>query len=225
MLRIVVGHSKKAFAIRSDLLTERSEYFRRLVSTPSLMHASYKPISFPDFDELSFTLFGHWLCGKVLPSPHDFHTLQHYLGLYCISRTLEIEALSNEAIDQVRKYYRARDMTAPPFRLDFIFKNTTGPCSMRTFLIATAAYRLLKEGHLSQVMTDLVQAGGELPSCLMEMILRLNKGGIWDPRSGPDCVWHEHKITSPCLSKEHTEIGGDASEIMENLSRMSVDGN
>jgi hypothetical protein len=181
---------------------------------------SYEPISFPAFDEFAFTLFARWLCGEKLEGPYDFHTLQHYIGLYCLSRIFECEALGNETMDLVRRYYRDQDMTSPPFRLVFVFKNTDGPCAMRNFLVATSAYRLLTQGHLSQVVTDLVESGGELAGCLMEMILRLYAEGVWDPRTRSDCVWHEHKNTPICGERENNSL-----QDMEDLRRMTVDVN
>jgi hypothetical protein len=214
---MTIGRTKKPFAIDTDLLTSQSPYFCRLVATlPS--HGCYTPISFPNFDEFSFALFVRWLGGEQLTGPTEFHTLQHYIGLYCLSRGFETESLANITMDLIRKYYRQQDMTAPPFRLTFAFKNTYGPCALRNFLVATAAYRMLRQGSLSQVMTDLVEAGGELAASLMGMTLRLHVEGMWDPRTSSECVWHEHKSTPKCGDQEKELVE-------EEFSRMTMDGN
>jgi hypothetical protein len=214
---MTIGRTKKPFSIDTDLLISHSSYFRRLIATlPS--HASYTPISFPNFDEFSFALFVRWLFGEQLTGPIDFHTLQHYIGLHCLSRGFQTESLTNNTMDLIRKYYRQQDMTAPPFRLAFAFKNTDGPCALRNFLVATAAYRILRQGSLSQVMNDLMEGGGELAASLMEATLRLHTEGVWDPRTGTDCVWHEHKSTPKCGDQE-MEL------VEEDFRRMTMDGN
>lgn len=81
-------------------------------------------------------------------------------------------------------------MTAPPFRLVFIYQNTDDDCAMRQFMVSTAAFRVLRQGSLSGVMKDLVGSGGQLAIDLAEALANMHRDGLPDPRRGPDTLWH-----------------------------------
>jgi hypothetical protein len=218
-----VGESAKSFIVHADLLTSRSIYLRDLLATRTKAAAGEESavsedhsddkasttalrlddgeLSFPTLDEFAFALFVRWLYGASLPGPTDLHTMQHYLGLYCLASTFRIERLSNECMDLVRHYYRTANITAPPYRLDFVYENTRGPCAMRRFLIDTAAYRVLVEGRLSEVMRQMVRAGGDVSEDLLSEVLRYHVEGLVDVRQGPDCAWHDHKETVACATR------------------------
>lgn len=48
-------------------------------------------------------------------------------------------------MDLVRHYYREQNMTAPSYRLEYIYAYTHGANHMRTFLVSTAAFRAMEE--------------------------------------------------------------------------------
>jgi hypothetical protein len=131
MTTILAGESRKPFKILTDLLTSRSPYFRELfgsstrrgsiINTPTSMkmpNASDVTLAFPELNEFAFSLYNLWLYGAKLSGPSDFHTLQHYLALYVMASRFQIEKLENEVMDLVRGYYRATNMTSPPYRLE-----------------------------------------------------------------------------------------------------------
>lgn len=57
-------------------------------------------------------------------------------------------------MDLVRHYYADQNMTAPAYRLEYIYKYTHGPNLMREFMISTAAFRALEEAPRSAEMVQ-----------------------------------------------------------------------
>ena len=213
MTTILAGESGKPFKILTDLLTSRSPYFRELfggtpttrrsslvsVSVPSdIPEASDATLHFPELNEFAFALFNRWLYGAKLTGPTDFHTMQHYLGLYVLASRFQIEKLENEVMDLTRAYYRATHMTSPPYRLEYIYENTQGPNKMREFLVATAAQRTIADGGMGGVMRDVLGQGGELTVDFLEALVRFQAEEGHDVRRGRDCLWHKHVETRRC---------------------------
>jgi len=196
---IIVGRTAKTFTVHNERLKTRSPQFAKYLAHEFSSSEPYVA-RFPELNEFSFALFVRYIYGAKLSGPSDFHTMQHYVGLYCLARQFEIEPLANLTMDLVRAYYRSEDMTAPPFRLKFIYSNTKEQCPMRQFLVYTAAYRVLRKGRLSQVMKDLVEDGGQLAIDLMNAAVVMHAEGVPDPRQGHDCQFHEHLRTEPCHS-------------------------
>lgn len=99
-------------------------------------------------------------------------------------------------MDLCRAYYRHNSMTAPAYRLEYVYSFTPGPCAMRNFLTATAAYRVLCDVQATPgvFITDAVRGvlskGGDLAGDFAEALARLSRNGIVDVRKGADEVWH-----------------------------------
>ena len=162
------------------------------------------PLSYPELDEFAVALFTRWLHNEhSLHGPQDFHSLHHYLGLYILARKLEIEQLQNQVMDLVRHYYHAESMTAPAFRVQYVYANTSGANMMRKFLVATAAYRVMSKGHseshdedenvkgtgmISESMKNTLRGGGDLAVDFVCKLIELSKDDMEDPRKGPDCL-------------------------------------
>lgn len=221
MTRFAIGNSAKKFTIQTDTLLAKVPSFVKEVK-PEIMTTSNSltakndndnlrgPFVYKDFEEFSFQLFVGWIEGEALRGPTDFHTLHHYLGLYAIAHKFQLEGLKNQTMDLVRRYYREQNMTAPPFRLEFIYSRTTGANPMRRFLATTAAYRALcgdqnaenSEGGITEQMKKLLVKGGDIVADYIEALLWLIKGSTADEyqdvRRGDDCVWHEHETTKKC---------------------------
>ena len=181
------------------------------------------PFSFPEFDEFAVALFTKWLHDeKCLHGPHDFHSLNHYLCLYALGRRFGIESLQNQVMDAVRHYYSQEQMTAPPFRLDYIYANTSGPNKMKDFLVATAAYRVLSKGlpesdsvgytfkqtePVSDSLKGVLRGGGDVAPDFVDKLILLARNDMEDPRKGDDCKWE--KVENP---SESTEANPSTSE-------------
>jgi BTB/POZ domain len=206
MATLLAGQTGKPFVVHTDLLTSRSPYFQALLGD-SNANANNKivqrqqTIAYPDLDEFAFALFVRWLYGALLTGPTDFHSMHHYIGLYILAHRFRIERLQNSVIDLVRFYYRSANMTAPPYRLDYIYEQTSAPNNMRTFLVSTAAYRVLCEGTVSEAMKSVVRKGGDLAIDFAELLVKLHADGLTDARRGSDCTWHVHEETSACKKK------------------------
>jgi hypothetical protein len=158
-------------------------------------------------DEFACALLVRWLYGAALPGPSGFHSMQHYLALYVLALQFRIERLQNEILDHVRAYYRSANMTAPPYRLEYIYSATQGPNKMKAFLVATAAFRVSCEGALSEIMKDVVAKGGDLAVDLVGALALIVKGE-GDVRRGGDCAWHEHADTRICKRQVSEALGG-----------------
>lgn len=201
--QIRAGQTNKTFNVHTDLLTSRSSYFVELFERTSPDGPPPSDLAFPELDEFAFALFVRWLYGAFLAGPSDFHTMQHYLCLYILASRFRIERLKNEVMDVVRVYYRTANMTAPAYRLEYIYDNTDGPCPMRRFLVTTAAYRVLceRDPMISESMKDVVAKGGDLAVNYAEALVRLHRDDLVDVRRGIDCAFHEHKESKPCKAR------------------------
>ncbi|KAK0615443.1 hypothetical protein DIS24_g11801 [Lasiodiplodia hormozganensis] len=198
---LLAGQTGKSFKVHTDLLKSRSPYFADRFSVP--ISPNSPPLSFPDLDEFAFALFVRWLYGADLRGPTDFHSMQHYLCLYVLATRFGIERLKNDVMDQARAYYRRSSMTAPAYRLEYVYGGTAGPNHMRRFLVSTAAYRYLceREPTLSESMRGVIAKGGELAVDFAEALARLHQNELADVRKGPDCAFHEHFETPACKTR------------------------
>ncbi|KAF2091910.1 hypothetical protein K490DRAFT_61345 [Saccharata proteae CBS 121410] len=201
LTEVRVGQTAKPFKIHTDLLNARSPQFKQLLQANG--NASSPMLSFPDLDEFAFALFNRWLYGAVLKGPSDFHSMHHYLGLYIIGERFRIERLKNETTDLVRAYYRASNMTAPAYRLEYLYENTQGPNPMRRFLVTTTAYRFLCESDkgLGESMTRVLSKGGQLALDFITALATLHKNELQDVRRGTNCAFHIHEETPRCKAR------------------------
>lgn len=215
MTTILAGESEKPFKILTELLTSRSSYFRDLLGTPTrrdsainipmtttMPEASDATLAYPELNEFAFALFNRWLYGAQLSGPMDFHTMQHYLGLYVLATRFQVEKLENEVMDLVRAYFRAANLSSPPYRLEYIYENTRGPNKMREFLVGTTAQRVVADGGMSNVMKDVMGQGGGLTVDFMEALIKVQGDKGTDVRRGRNCNWHKHVETRPCRRQE-----------------------
>ncbi|KAK3117760.1 hypothetical protein LTR53_000570 [Teratosphaeriaceae sp. CCFEE 6253] len=137
MTTLYGGKAHKAVTVETSLLTDKSPFFKRLLAeTPEPLP---EQTTFEDADETALAMFGAWMHGKQLHGPNDFHSTGHYLALYVLAGKFGCETLENEVMDLFRSYYHSADMTAPPYRLQYIYACTTSDNPMRAFLVASAA--------------------------------------------------------------------------------------
>ena len=192
MTTVLVGQSGKPFIVHTELLLSRSPFFRDLLSHSNGNDDHDKNVadipSYADLDEFSFALFVRWLYGAALTGPNNFSSMNHYIGLYVLARRFRIERLENTVMDLIRYYYRSAEMTAPPYRLDYIYDHTHSANLMRAFLVSTAAYRVLCEDAISDVMLDVVRKGGDRAVDFTEQLVKLHADGLVDARRGDDCA-------------------------------------
>jgi hypothetical protein len=176
------------FTVHTKLLLSHAPYFLDIINVP------YKglPFVFPDLDEFAMGLFIRYLYGATLTGPTDFHTLHHYMALYVLALKFQTPRLPDLVTDLVRIHYRTNNITASPFRLHYIYTHTNHPCGMRRFLLASAAYRVLGQGALSNIMHDLVENGGELAADFAGELVRMHRDRVPDPRKGKACEWHDY---------------------------------
>ena len=107
-------------------------------------------------------------------------------------------------MDLIRHYYATQNMTAPSYRLEYIYAYTHGSNHMRTFLTSTAAYRALEENpknslvrahtsmtpgsHLSESLKGALQKNPEMATDFAEELIKLHRDGEHDARHGVDCA-------------------------------------
>lgn len=114
-------------------------------------------------------------------------------------------------------------MTAPAYRLEYIYTYTHEPNKMRELMVSTAAYRALEDSHAppnlsnaGPLMHQTFYASGsyvsdsikgalfknpEMAMDFVEALVKLHRCGEHDPRAGPDCDWHVHDQTSRCRTE------------------------
>ncbi|THW12780.1 hypothetical protein D6D24_06402 [Aureobasidium pullulans] len=204
---LYAGATHKEFkGVPNYLLIKKVPYFKKLLSKTTTPDA--KDLTFDGFNEFAFALFVHWLYSGKLQGPHDFHSVQHYLCLYAMGQEWDVETLCNDSIDLVRSYYHINNMTAPTFRIEYMYAATKSPNYMRKFLAETAAFRALcgeaaaKGVYLSDSMKDLLQKGGDFPTDFAQSLIKLAKEDFPDPRKGSKCDWHEHADGLRCAKDD-----------------------
>ena len=97
-------------------------------------------------------------------------------------------------MDLVRHYYAIESMTAPAFRLEYIYTYTHEPNTMRSFLISTTAFRALCETpqvagvFISDSVRTVLAQNSEIALDFVEALVTLSKNGLPDARRGADCA-------------------------------------
>ncbi|EMC92479.1 hypothetical protein BAUCODRAFT_126461 [Baudoinia panamericana UAMH 10762] len=175
---LTAGRSHKPFTFDTHKLMACSPYWRNLLTeTPE---PTAEQTTFEDLDESAVGLFAGYLQhGRSLQrmkGPSDFHSCGHWIGLYVVALRWGVGGLDDEVMDHIRAYYASADMSASPYRLEYIYAYTSQPNLMRTFLVETAAWRVLNEGSSttpSGATGELGERGGVSPA-LFEV---LEKGG------------------------------------------------
>lgn len=214
------GASRKPFRAHNHLLIKKVPHFRMLLSSKN--PPTKEQLTFESLDEFAAAIFVRWLYGGELYGPRDFHSMHHYLALYVLAFTWDIEDLCNTGkwrkffssimtsqltrtvMDLVRLYYHRQSMTAPAFRLEYIYTMTTLPNHMRRFLVQTAAYRSLYESppakgvYLSESIKGVVRKSADLAVDFAEALIKLSRNDVADPRKGNNCQWHEHSDGKAC---------------------------
>ncbi|TKA83960.1 hypothetical protein B0A55_00231 [Friedmanniomyces simplex] len=197
---LYAGKNHKAVTLETKLLMEKSPYFKKLLSETPEPQA--EQTTFEDADETALAMFGARLHGKHLHGPNDFHSTGHYLGLYALALKFGSEELANQVIDLIRAYYATGNLTAPPYRLQYIYTYTPTANPLRKFLVATAAWRALYGGEagggISDAMKEVLGADRALAGDFMQALVVLGRDAGKDPRRGGRCVWHLHEGTRKC---------------------------
>lgn len=108
-------------------------------------------------------------------------------------------------MDTVRRHYLVENMTASPFRLDYIYTYTQPPCLMQKFLISTAAFRCLDDHTANgedSTMSDALRASlvkdSQMFGNFEHAMIHAHQSDMQDMRRGPDCAWHKHETTAKC---------------------------
>ena len=125
-------------------------------------------------------------------------------------------------MDLVRHYYASQNMTAPAYRLEYIYNFTHGPNYMRRFLTSTAAFRALEEAprqeitaanpmlhktfyapgsYISQSIQHALGRNSDLAVDFAEALVRLQRSGEHDVRHGQACEFHVHETSAKCKNE------------------------
>lgn len=124
-------------------------------------------------------------------------------------------------------------MTAPAYRLEYVYTYTHGPNHMRHFLVSTAAFRCLEEtphpdlavanpmlhktfyapgSHVSDSIKAVLMKNSEMAIDFIEELVRLRRNGELDARHGADYEWHVHEYTPKCKAERHEPWQSDGAD-------------
>ncbi len=114
-----------------------------------------------------------------------------------------------QVMDLVRHYYSSQNMTAPAYRLEYVYHFTSTPNKMRDFLVSTAAFRALEDSHgpdnlahagplmhksfyqpgsyVSDSIKGVLKKNPEMAIDFIETLVKLHRCGEHDARHGADC--------------------------------------
>jgi len=92
-------------------------------------------------------------------------------------------------MDTFRHYYAAENMTATPYRLEYIYAYTHEPeCLMRRFLVETAALRCTAEESVSEALRGVLVGKEVLQMDFMNALIRVGREDYEDGRHGAACL-------------------------------------
>ncbi|KAK4539453.1 hypothetical protein LTR36_010930 [Oleoguttula mirabilis] len=193
---LYAGQAHRSFVFETKALKAQLPFFKKMLAeTPEPM---VEQTTFEDADEASMALLQMWVKGaKALRGPNDFHSIGHYLGLYVLGRRFESEPLQNRVINLLRAHYAAENLTAPPYRIEYIHQYADGS-PMQGFLLATAAQRCKYSKDrpaVSDSMFGVLQPRPELMRDFLEYLIHADDV---DVRYGDDCAWHAHETSKVC---------------------------
>ncbi|WPH01459.1 Hypothetical protein R9X50_00430500 [Acrodontium crateriforme] len=198
---LFAGPSLKAIEFDGYRLDAHSPYWHRHLRTSAM--PSFEQRRFPEFDEVAMTLFAKWISGETLHGPNELHSGSHYVTLYILACRFECESLQNRVMDLTRDFYRDKNLSASPHRLEYIYRNVPSSDAMRRFLVATAAYRLLVEksgehNNTGQVAASVASSSAAIEATvdrdpfladdLQRALVHLSREGLPDPRRGLHCT-------------------------------------
>ncbi|KAI6813107.1 hypothetical protein KC340_g16680, partial [Hortaea werneckii] len=202
------GPIHKPFTVPTTLLQSNSPYFQRLLSeTPD---PTPEQTTFEDVDEVGMKLFCAWVRegDAAFKAPRDWHELGSLLAGYAVAWKFGGEGGGN----RVRTHYHTADLTAPPYRLEYISLYAPGS-PMQRFLFSTAAYRCLAsssssstatspsagpspEPAISEAMRTMFLKTPSLAVEFIETLVKVHREGCRDARKGLSCPeWHVHERT------------------------------
>ncbi|KAK5117047.1 hypothetical protein LTR62_006768 [Meristemomyces frigidus] len=185
---LYAGRSHKPTTFDTQLLKSKSPFFQKLLSeTPEPLP---EQTTFEDADEAAMALFGHWIAGKKLGGPTDFHSCGHYLGLYMLSQKSGCEALANDAA--WRALYDNSDSNTHTGHANGAGTEHDNNLSAPDHGLSDAMKEVLTKD--TTMSLDFMQA-------LIEFGRDGGSDGKSDPREGLKCTWHIHEMTKKCVEE------------------------
>lgn len=114
LVDLYAGRSHRQFTFPVHRLLEASPYFTKLLAENEGHDGSQgvpEQETYEDVDEFVMALFHRWLeDGGRLAGPSDFHSTQHYLGLYILARKFGIEKLENQGMSTLNALWNVADV-------------------------------------------------------------------------------------------------------------------
>ena len=213
MVNIFVGAERKKFHLHSDLLCNRSDYFRTCF-VGDFKEAQQKELSLPEDDAESFELFVTWLYGTHLKKISSNDELPAYFNLAILANKLCLEYLQNQAKDHILRFHRTNPRSVGYQYLRYVYQNTSSTDEARAVPVTLAAWIVVasQTAELTGEYRDLIREGGDLAvdfmdqllSCFAKSKVHRKSIGTLDPRKRSNCSLHTH-ISTPTCVKVHKE--------------------
>lgn len=222
MVNIFIRPKRKRFHLHTDLLCDRSEFFRKVLSK-GFKEQDDKAVYLSEEDVGAFKLFVRWTCGAQLPLPTTAESLTRRLVLYVMAEEFCIEALKNDLMNKIRSHYCYHYLVVPSQQIDYIYQNTLTNCPMRLVLAHTAVRAFLMPGkeELPVGSLGLISKGGDFAA---DFTVALFRSKVNDDKFNPyavhDCAYHERRFSEVCSFPIHSEL--DPSELPATTSELTA---
>ncbi|KAL9582489.1 MAG: hypothetical protein Q9212_003261 [Teloschistes hypoglaucus] len=216
LVTLVVGRTRVEFLVHRQVLCARSDFFKAALGG-QFLEAQNGRLELPDEEEDTVGTLLHWLySGAVNTEPSGLKPpTTHYEARRCVtllmfSRKIVLEQLTNVCTDAMRRYYYNKLRLQERFSLSdisLLWEEEVGLKLRACLSITIALYMTNARAEstftgFSEAMTQLVEQGGEFAVTFLKSLLFCQNQITLRPLSllQPyyDCLFHEHRWTSPC---------------------------
>ncbi|KAL8764492.1 MAG: hypothetical protein Q9194_007037 [Teloschistes cf. exilis] len=236
VVTLVVSRTRKEFHIQREVLCARSDFFKAALKG-QFLEAQNGHLELPDDEEDTVAILLHWpysyaVNPKMIPlleTPTTHYQARRCVDLLMFSRKVVLEQSTNVCTDAMRRYYYAKLRRLERFSLPDItlrWEQQVG-LQLRACLSITIALHLTKAGAESKftgftdLTTQLVEQGGEFAVVFVKSLLFCQNQLTLQPLSllKPyyNCMFHEHRWTSPCGKAVDQTFAWRAIEIQDAL--------
>ncbi|KAL9110852.1 MAG: hypothetical protein Q9227_004652 [Pyrenula ochraceoflavens] len=180
MVDLYVGPDSLTYHLHEKLLCHYSPFFARTFYSKTSQTKSY---GLPEDELPPFNLLVGWLYSRAIPLPADESAIGTLLDLYLLSEKLEMEKLSTEVVEAVRRFYWDGNTYPGLRRVQYIYANTEEDNAMREMMVASVArYLVLAEQGIPKHWDKALRKNGQLAVDIIRSIQEWHLEG----RSVPD---------------------------------------
>jgi len=175
---IYVGPKNTQWTLHEKLLCYHSPFFRKIFYAKGSKVTTY---GLPDEEDVTFKALVGWLYSSHLPIPNNEDDLGLHFDLYLLAEKLQIPALIQDILLQVREYYRDTDSYPSLRRVQYIYANTEDGSPMRHMLVHSVARMLVLDKEIAKHWDKALRKNGQLAVDIIRSIQEWDVPGEYVP--------------------------------------------